>query len=908
MSQSPHRQFAHLSLATLVATLLIVAPAALAAQPSTGSVAGRVVSAANDAPLIGADVFLDGTPFTTATDASGAFRLSGVPAGAYSLVVRYLGHGEERTPITVVAGQPALADVQLAPTSFTETVRVEAQSLSDGLASALNQQRTAPNITNIVSADQIGAFPDPNAAEAAQRIPGVSIARDQGEGRYILIRGTEARLNSVMIDGERIPAPEGDTRQVQMDALPADQLQSIVVSKAVTPDMDADSIGGAVNLITRQAVTRPTMLFTAGGGYNALQGSGNNSIFSGTYGRRSPDGRFGFLIGGSASMLDRGSENFEVEYDDGEIDAMELRDYQVRRERYGLNLTTDFRANANTSFVVRGIFNDFQDYEVNNRLIFVPSDDELQHLLKNRNQSDYIRSLSGTGQHLFGQMALDYRLGWSESNERQPDRLDTVFVQEDIAFSPNVSEDTIDPENIQPNPAENNPAGAELDEWETEIFDTTDRDITASLNLRTPLRTSPGLASFLKVGLKVRDKNKRRDFEVGSASPLDTVLFPSLQDTGFDNDGFLDFFPAGYPPFPGIDPEASRALFNGLPAGAFDVDREGDAAEYDSTERVLAGYAMAELFVGDRLMLLPGVRIESTRVDYTGYEVIYDADGDYLSTAEVNGGDRYTQVLPGVHARYSLDADTNLRLAVTRTLARPNYVDLVPFQLVIQEDLEIERGNPSLRPTTSNNFDVLAERYFESVGVVSGGFFYKKLSDYIYFVQFEEDAFGDEYDVTQPRNGDSATLWGLELAFQNQLRFLPAPFNGIGIYANYTFTDSTASFPDRDETATLPGQSRHIGNFALSYEQRGFAARASWNLHGKYIEEVGGDALEDIYYDNHTQFDLSFSQQIGRRFRAYADFLNLTNAPLRYFQGTTNRPIQEEYYKWWMMFGVKVTM
>ena len=99
----------------------------------------------------------------------------------------------------------------------------------------------------------------------------MSIARDQGEGRYVLIRGTEARLNSMMIDGERIPSPEGDVRNVALDAVPADQLQSIQVSKAVTPDMDADSIGGAVNLITRQAVSRPTALFSVGTGYNALQ-------------------------------------------------------------------------------------------------------------------------------------------------------------------------------------------------------------------------------------------------------------------------------------------------------------------------------------------------------------------------------------------------------------------------------------------------------------------------------------------------------------------------------------------------------------------------------------------------------------------------------------------------------------
>ncbi len=161
--------------------------------------------------------------------------------------------------------------------------------------------------------------------------------------------------------------------------------------------------------------------------------------------------------------------------------------------------------------------------------------------------------------------------------------------------------------------------------------------------------------------------------------------------------------------------------------------------------------------------------------------------------------------------------------------------------------------------------------------------------------------------MTQPLNGDAASLWGMELAFQNQLRFLPAPFDGLGVYANYTWTDSSAKFPGREgEDARLPGQSAHLGNLSLWYEKYGFSAKTSWNFHGKYIDAVGETAAEDVYYDNHTQLDVSLSQRLTRRVRVYADFLNLTNAPLRYYVGAPNRPIQEEYYRWWAMFGVKM--
>jgi len=890
-----------------IALLLVLATQDLVRAQGSGGVTGRVTDGVSGAPLIGADVMLEGTAYSAATDRAGAFRLVGVPTGKYTLFVMYLGHQAERAQVSISANQNVTVDVKLAPAGFSETIQVSSDTIGEGQASALNQQRTALNITNVVSADQIGSFPDPNAAEAASRIPGVSIARDQGEGRYVLVRGTEARLNSMMIDGERIPAPEGALRQVALDAVPADQLQSIEVSKALTPDMDADSIGGAVNLVTRQAVGKPTMLFSGAGGYHALQESAAQSQFSGTAGRRFNDGRVGLLVGGSASTVTKGSENFEAVYAAGNLSDLQLRDYQVDRERYGFNAAADFRTGDNSTLVFRGIFNEFKDYEVNNRIRFRPPNSRIEHVLKNRQQDQHIRSVSGMGQHILaGRSTLDYRASWAESHENQPNRLDTIFRQTGITFRPNVSASSIDPENVLPNPSANNAAVARLNAWETEIFDTTDRDLTASFNLRMPLGQRADSASFIKFGGKVRDKKKVRNFELTTASPATAVLFPELQDSGFDNDKFLSFFNPAYAGFPGIDAERSRTLFNALPASRITIDHEGDAENYEAKERVFAGYAMAEFYIGDKLMLLPGVRYESTDVNYTGYEVLYDDGGDYASTKPLTGGDTSGFLLPAFHARLAVDALTNVRAAYTRTLARPNYFDLVPYQLVFQEDGEISRGNASLTPTSSDNLDFLVERYLSSVGVVSGGIFYKRLNDYIFPFRFAEANFGDTYQVTQPRNGDSASLWGMEIAFQNQLRFLPGPLSGLGIYANYTWTDSSATFPDRTGDATLPGQSSHLGNFAISYERSGFSGRASWNFHGKYIDAVGASAVQDIYYDNHTQLDVSASQRISRNIRLYVDALNLTNAPLRYFEGTTERPIQQEYYRWWATFGVKV--
>lgn len=891
----------------LVAVACVASLTPVFAQSGAGSVSGKVVDAVNNTALVGADVLLDGTAFRAATNRSGEFTLVGVPAGKYSMLVLYLGHTEQRTDVTVMSGQRVTVDVKLAPATFSDSVQVRADA-GDGQARALNQQKTALNITNVISADQIGAFPDPNAAEAASRIPGVSIARDQGEGRYILIRGTEPRLNSVMIDGERIPAPEGDTRQVQLDAVPADQLQSIEVSKAVTPDMDADSIGGAVNLVTKQATNRRTLLFSAAGGYNKLQSSGDQKQFSGTVGTRFANGRAGILVAGSSSQLTRGSENFEAQYSSGALSDLQLRDYQIERNRYGLNVALDGKLGTNSLFSLKSIVNRFEDYEVNNRERYRPSNRRIEHVLKNRHQNDDIRSVSLGGQQvLSGSGALlDFKGSYAFSREDQPDRLDTILRQTNINFTPNVSATSIDPNNIQPNPSSDDPTRATLNSWATEIFNTTDRDVTGQVNLRLPFSIG-GSTAQLKVGAKIRDKHKQRAFLAQTASPASSTPFSAVRDLSYDNSGFLSYFPATYTKFPGIDPTLSRNLFNALPASRVVEDREGDAQDYSADERVLAGYLMAEFSSNPRLSILPGVRIESTKVDYTGYTVFYDDNGNYKSTTPVTGGATSTFALPGLHVRYAVTPQANLRLAYTRTLARPNYYDLVPYQLVFQEDGDIERGNSSLKPTVSDNIDVLAEHYFESVGMISGGFFYKRLNDYIYPFRFQQTNFGELYNVTQPQNGDQATLWGAEIAFQNRFRALPAPFDGLVLMANYTWTDSSARLPGRSTDNTLPGQSAHLGNLSIGYEKFGFAGKASWNFHGKYIDAVGATAADDVYYDNHTQFDVNLSQRLTKNLRVFADFLNLTNAPLRYYQGVTSRPIQQEYYRWWATFGLKAS-
>src|SRR5688500_4927256 len=292
--------------------LLAIATLSIAAIPSMaeaqhGQVAGRVVEAGTGEALTGAQVVVSGTSIGAVTDENGRYLLPRVPAGSQTLEATYLGYTEASTTVNV-------ADDQLANANFTLEVSAIAQPelvvgiRASGQAEALSQQKAAPNIKNIVASDQMGRFPDASAPEAIQRVPGVALERDQGEGRYIQIRGGSAANTQVTVNGEQVPSPEAEIRQIGLDAVPVEVLDAIAVSKAITPDMDTEAIGGSVNLITKQAPEDMLFSVEGSGGYAPIRDepSGSGSL---TWGTRTSDGKLGFLASGSFSPPDVGSDD-----------------------------------------------------------------------------------------------------------------------------------------------------------------------------------------------------------------------------------------------------------------------------------------------------------------------------------------------------------------------------------------------------------------------------------------------------------------------------------------------------------------------------------------------------------------------------------------------------------------------
>ena len=900
---------------SLVVTLLglmvagLVIPARQLAAQGAGRIHGRVTEEESGRGLDGARVQLRRSSLIATTDSRGRFVMPRVPTGMDTLEVAYIGRQRQVRAVEVGPGENVEVDFVL---PVAAVVLEELQVLgvrARNQAEALSRQQNAANIQNIVASDQMGRFPDASAPEAVQRLPGVAVERDQGEGRYIQLRGGASQNTQVTFNGTELPSPESEIRQVELDAVPVDILESIEVSKAITPDMDADAIGGSVNLVTKKAPDQTLFSVEAAGGYAPIREdfSGNGSV---TYGSRVADGRLGYLLSGSFSRRNFGSDDIEPEYDIGDapldddaLEGLDLRHYSLWRERLGGTASFDYRLSESSSLMLTGIFTELADEEQRRSLFHGLEDGELEFAHKNRLEKARTYNVTLGGDHLMPSgIGVDYRLTWSRSAQVTPYDNEIFFLQEDVAFSPDIS----DPELIRANPADGTIGG-------TYLFDaigrassrTANTDKVAALNMTIPYGLGRTASGSFRLGAKYRQKDKYQDVteeEFELADGFEDIVLGQQAGSTFDADGYAggDY---AYLPF-----STSPAEVIGFPndfSSALDGGPllELGTNDYDIDERVIAVYGMTEINLTPDLMLLPGLRYEHTRFRGAGFS--FDPDAETLTPQ--TGAKDYGRFFPGLHARYRITPQTNIRAAFTTAMARPNFIDLVPFRFPDDEDLQL--GNPDLDPTLARNFDLLLEHYDSRIGVLSAGVFYKSLTDPIFFF-VEDNELGGE--TTQPRNGDDGNIFGVELAVQQQLRMLPKPLDGLGIYANYTYTRSETTLPGGRE-ARLQGQSPHVFNTALSYERGPFSGQVSLNFHDDYVLEYGGDEgtpeerLEDIYVNDHLQLDLSASLAITQTTAAFLELVNLTNEPFRTYQGVEVRPRQREFYRSWGRFGFRFT-
>ncbi|MFI0429861.1 TonB-dependent receptor [Mariniflexile sp. HMF6888] len=934
--------------------LLITFVFSFATFAQNGNIKG-VITDENGIAVPGATVVIEELKKGAVSDFNGNFTIVDVPEGPYNLSIKYLGYSNFKKEAVVSNSETTTLYVTLSSKN-TELDEVEITGYSlGGQARALNTQKNKQNITNIVSTDQIGKFPDANIGDAVKRIPGITMQVDQGEARNIIIRGLSPQLNSVTLNGSRIPSAEGDNRNVQMDLIPADMIQTIEVSKAITPDMDADALGGSVNLITRTSPRGFRLSATAGSGVNYIT---NKRILNGSFllGDRSNSGKFGYMLSASFNDNDFGSDNVEAEWEDQfeynafndednlqEVDVnpyakvSEIREYLVQRIRRSFSANFDYKLNDNSNIYFKSIYNwrddrenrfrleheilDGEDIEPgdftvdgNGNLTSFPVEVKRQTkggLGNNRNKNRRLEdqrmfNFSLGGEHLVNTLQIDWMASFSKASE---ERLNERYLEYEseygVAFNNNLDKPLFSPLNTA-DAAYNN---FEFNELTEENQYTEEKDFNVFANFKLPLTIFQQEDGFLKFGLRARLKNKNRDNDFTEYSPVSAVFefLGSIPTRNYSDTDFLAGSQYAIGTFATSEFLGELKLNDAAQFEAEDLPEEYLTANFDVDENVYAGYAMTNQKLSDKLSLLVGLRLEHTKINSIGNELIFDVDGDYAGTNQLKEESSYTNVLPGLHLKYDVSSNTVLRFAWTNTLARPNYIDLVPYREINNEDEEIYLGNSELEPTTSMNFDVMAERYFKSVGILSAGLFYKDIQDFVYTSQSEDT---NGYEVYQPLNGEGATVFGAEFSLQRQLDFLPGFAKNFSIYLNYTYLTSDAKGiknedgEDRNDL-DLPQTAPNMFNASLGYANKRLSLRLSGNYSDSYIDEIGGRAFEDRYYDEQFFLDFNANVSINKNLSLYADLNNISNQPLRYFQGVKSRTMQMEYYGRRLTFGLK---
>ncbi|MFL0806083.1 MAG: TonB-dependent receptor [Oceanobacter sp.] len=904
---------------------LCIALASASLAQADGIIEGRIIDASSNTVYSNAVIRLEELNREVLTSNTGRFRLPQVVPGEYTMTVTISGQEVERRTVQVSEQQVVNANVLLNEgEQEVEEVLVIGQAAQ--LQRALERQRYADGIISAVNSDAIGELPDANAAEALQRIPGLSIERDQGEGRFVRVRGLGSDYNAVSVDGTQIPAPEAGTRSVALDVIPSNLISSLVVTKSLTPDMDANSIGGAIAIESLSALDREGTFYNADLEYSYDELTENTNpklaLTGGTTLELDEDRRLGFAAAASYESRDFGSENTETggAWDEGELEEMEMRDYTINRKRIGAALNVDYQHDVNNFLHLRTLFSEFTDDEQRQAMVaefqeLVEEDGEMERdgtsrasgetglgevarELKDREETQTIKAVTLGGEHYINDWTIEYDLGRSSAQEKEPDSMDSaVFKAEldNIGFNGSRKPVLFGSEL-------HDTANFELDEIERVKSHTTDDLSVVSLDITRDLIVND-YPAMVKFGGKLKSRKKHMDVDVRKYEADDI----SMSDYA---SGSVDYGIGRYGPK--LNKGQLRALMNSLAA---DADTEQDARnegfvdsyveDYTIDEDINAAYLMGKIEM-DELQLIGGVRHEQTRQKSKGFEV--NGDDEDANITRTHFKNDYSHTLPGVLAKYELAEDTQIRAAWTNSIVRPTFEMIRPNVAI--DGNELETGNPNLKALESSNLDLGIEYFTGNAGVISAFAFYKSIDNFAYEVELENATRynvlldEDDSEVTTYENGDTATLKGLELAYSQKFETLPAPFNGLLVAANVTFVQSEAKIAAYENdtkmsrTIDLPKQSDRTGNLTVGYEDERLSLRLAANYKSDYLDEVGNleNDNEDIRQSSQTQVDFNASYKVSEQFKVRFKAANLTDEPYYTYQGKEKYNAQYEDY------------
>ncbi|TVP43588.1 MAG: TonB-dependent receptor [Gemmatimonadales bacterium] len=891
----------------------------------TGALTG-VVTNQQGHVLRGALVRVPALNRSESTNDRGEYRFDRLPEGEHELVVTYLGYGEVRRTVQIGSAATKRLNLEMEVSAIALAGVQVSVSERYTQSDAINEQRTAASIRNIVSREQMERFPDAHVPDAIRRIPGVAVSLDRGEPSGIYVRGLSPSMTTVEIDGQRVPSTSNTGRAASLGGINAEMIESLELVKAVTPDMDADATAGAIRLRSRRPASS-SLQGNLNTDYQTLTGEPG---YRGSLSYANRIGATSFVLGANYSEQDHTNDDLQYTwrnetFEHGEeriLNRLRVSVYPERRVRSGLDGRVEHRLADHSLFFVRGLSSwhsqraERHRYQVELHRGTFTSPTEAIGGRAERQSREYernrnIHSLTTGGEHQLSNLNLDYALGWSRSIRHEPYRDYLAFRHSDGVDARFTRDDRLLPglEFINGTSVDQ-PEDFALLYFETRPDFMRDHERTAQVNLELPFDVGNSSGS-LRVGGKWADKDRVRDYPRVRFEDMDLPF--SLADMNAGT-------PYGRPIADGrydlgeivnwTDARAWVAENRDLMASRADRTHGYDVDDYEAGETVAGGYFMGTLDVGP-VRFIGGARYENTRLRYLGNQVIYDDAGDYRETIEAGSSQNYGDLFPMLNARWELSDNSRLQASWSNTIIRPSFISIAPYEVLDFEDQSIRRGNPELPPARSINLDLMLDHYFQSVGFLSAGVFMKRLADFPFTFRTTIDDPAspfDGFDFREPAAGDAATVYGAEMAWQQQLQFLPGHWSGLGIHANYTWTGSSTDFgePAYDErNLPMPRQVPHIANLGVTYDLGGFSGTVSWNYQGTQLYSVEGNAENDRWLDSRYQLDLSASQQLRSGLRLIAEVNNLTGQDQLRYRGTEDFPDRYNIYGTRLQTGVR---
>lgn len=802
------------------------------------------------------------------------------------------------------------------------------------LKSAIDKQRESDQIVSIVDSDALGEFPDETAAEAVRRLPGVNVENDQGEGRYITLRGMSGDLNAVSMNGALIPAPEGG-RKVLLDGLPTDLIDSIEVYKSLVPSQDSEGIGGRVEFKTKRATELDDVLFKLkfDNLYNDFVDAFDSPKYSLTYGQKYND-NFGLVLGYTYQDKHIISNNNETGYEpwgiaDNSYQYLsrdwEMRFYDLSRQREGFTIDLDFALDDQTNFFLNYLTNEYTDDELRHKDEYrarslvessvtptsasyqrITSDKETRKRIEVRQIETKVLGFES----IEGDITYQFQVSESFAEEDDSNNVDAKFRAEcrvrdgdDICGTYS----WVNPKFISLSLAPRGQVLNDINEYEWDEFEIDygviqDSEVAYKLDMQNDNLSFYGKPMVLEFGLKSSKRvksNSEGNYDAAGDVPEGLVNYSPYTPGNWYFPVPLSFF---------ADPSIVFGYQSDVrPNVSIDL-----ADYWKSYEDINAAYIMATVNY-DNAVVVVGVRNERTDFSTQGYN-----DGN--SSELIQFSRSYNFFAPSVNMKYFLSDEVQLRAAFFRSLSRPGFKETAPIPDInegVDGDYSGSMGNPSLNPYMANNFDLGIEMYREQY-FLTFGIFYKDIQNTIYPRVIANQNIGELFfsDLETFANAGDSNIIGLEINFFAELD----PYlsiDGFFVSANGTFSDGESDFNTGNQSFTIPFRklSEQNANLSLGYDQGKIESRLAVNYRSSYLDYLG-DECEELFDDNfgygyirftddYYSVDLTARYKYNNNLSFKFEGKNLGNQPEFYYWNTSNRLSQYDEYGYSLSFGVR---